>query len=683
MSEQLKFYKGLESALPTTYEIGALYHCEDTGNTYLAVATNELTLYSTSVGVKKISSNKIGEIFNNYSTNTASGQFSHAEGNGTTASNAASHAEGTVTTASGQFSHAEGRSTTASGYAAHTEGSSTAASGYASHAEGYETTASGQYSHAEGYNTTASGWYSHAEGEGTTASGGYQHVQGKYNIEDTEDKYAQIIGNGTSDAARSNAHTLDWDGNAWFAGAVYVGSTSGTNKDDGSKILATQEYVITKLDNYNAFSKISVGSTTIAADKKADTLTIVAGDNITLTPDATNDKLTIAAKDTTYKAGTGLALSSTTINHSNSITAKTTYNQATASPGSGGTFKITEPKYDAQGHITGVQVATITMPTVPNLSKGTDSTATKSLSFGGTFTAVTDTAVDGHKITDTTTTFTMPSDRLFTTLVPTGTSIPANADLNTVNYLKVGRYYCSKNADAQTLKNCPTNLAFMMEVYSPLSTSIDNETTDTWVYRLRKITVHNSGIQFIQHCKVGGTVGASNWEYNDWKVVPLGSFTLDTTDSNGGSAAVGNVNKPVYINSNGYILPCNFPDVSSHIYMTGAKESSSTGNTSQIVFGTSSDNHVALSSNRNMLVINPNTTNTTNQILLKLDGLSSFPKGIQSNITGNLTGTASKATADASGNNIINTYAKKTDISDMATKTYVNELIGAIENGLY
>lgn len=55
--------------------------------------------------------------------------------------------------------------------------------------------------------------------------------------------YAHIVGNGTSDEARSNAHTLDWEGNAWYQGDVYVGSTSGTNRDEGSKKLATEEYV--------------------------------------------------------------------------------------------------------------------------------------------------------------------------------------------------------------------------------------------------------------------------------------------------------------------------------------------------------------------------------------------------------------------------------------------------------
>ena len=52
--------------------------------------------------------------------------------------------------------------------------------------------------------------------------------------------------------------------------------------------------------NQNAFSNFTVGSTTIAADSATDTLTIVAGSNITLTPDATNDKITITATDTVY-----------------------------------------------------------------------------------------------------------------------------------------------------------------------------------------------------------------------------------------------------------------------------------------------------------------------------------------------------------------------------------------------
>lgn len=46
--------------------------------------------------------------------------------------------------------------------------------------------------------------------------------------------------------------------------------------------------------NQNAFSNVKVGSTTVAADSKTDTLELVAGTDIRLTPDATNDKITIS-----------------------------------------------------------------------------------------------------------------------------------------------------------------------------------------------------------------------------------------------------------------------------------------------------------------------------------------------------------------------------------------------------
>lgn len=52
--------------------------------------------------------------------------------------------------------------------------------------------------------------------------------------------------------------------------------------------------------NQNAFSNIAIESTTITADSVTDTLTLVAGDNIVLTPDADGDKITISATDAKY-----------------------------------------------------------------------------------------------------------------------------------------------------------------------------------------------------------------------------------------------------------------------------------------------------------------------------------------------------------------------------------------------
>ena len=95
-------------------------------------------------------------------------------------------------------------------------------------AEGHATLAAGNAAHAEGIATAAFGTGSHAEGCTTSAAGEYSHVQGKYNIPDNNNIYAHIVGNGTSTTS-SNAHTLDWDGNAWFRGSVYVGGTEQTS----------------------------------------------------------------------------------------------------------------------------------------------------------------------------------------------------------------------------------------------------------------------------------------------------------------------------------------------------------------------------------------------------------------------------------------------------------------------
>ena len=185
-------------------------------------------------------------------------------------------------------------------------------------------------------------------------------------------------------------------------GAGTSNLTIGTSADTAAAGNHTHSAYV----NQNAFSNVKVGTTTIAADTTTDTLTLTAGSNVTLTPDATNDSLTIAATDTTYEsktatsggtavslvttgekytwnnkantgdiptkvsdltndsnfitiddvpegtvyaAGTGLSLSGSTFNHSNSVTAKTT--QA-----------LYPIKIDAQGHISGYGTAVTSLP---------------------------------------------------------------------------------------------------------------------------------------------------------------------------------------------------------------------------------------------------------------------------------------------------------------------------------
>ena len=216
----------------------------------------------------------------------ASGTQSHAEGADTIASGAQSHAEGASTTASGVYAHAEGAGTTASGAQSHAEGVSTTASGIHTHAEGAGTIASGDQSHAEGGGNIAMGAQSHAEGANTQAIGLAEHVSGRFNFIDSAPtwtasksyevndlvsreqtlnvdnntyartiiykcitansdasfnsskwtewgQYLVVVGNGTN-STRSNAYALDWEGNGYFAGDIYVGCD--TDSTDGIKL---------------------------------------------------------------------------------------------------------------------------------------------------------------------------------------------------------------------------------------------------------------------------------------------------------------------------------------------------------------------------------------------------------------------------------------------------------------
>lgn len=180
----------------------------------------------------KVNPTGSGSLSINRKADTEIGINSVAIGFNGTASAFYSYVEGDSNTASELDAHAEGRGTTASGKHSHAQGIGTTASGTGSHAEGTGTVASGMYCHAEGASTEAKGYQTHAEGSGTIAAGSDQHVQGRYNIEDTSYKYAHIVGNGDS-TTRSNAHTVDWDGNAWYSGDISA---------DGNMILSSNQY---------------------------------------------------------------------------------------------------------------------------------------------------------------------------------------------------------------------------------------------------------------------------------------------------------------------------------------------------------------------------------------------------------------------------------------------------------
>lgn len=131
-----------------------------------------------------------------------------------------------------------------------------------------------------------------------------------------------------------------------------------------------------------------------------------------------------------------------------------------------------------------------------------------------------------------------------------GSTIPPNADLNTIEYLKIGNYYCKYTDDAVTIKNCPVTRAFRMEVYSILEQT-PNESY-AWSNRLRKLTTSN-GKQYIQHCFTEATAG--EFTYGDWIYIPTVKAVMDL-DTNGSITKVGNSSTPVYINSTGDFEAC-------------------------------------------------------------------------------------------------------------------------------
>ena len=191
----------------------------------------------------------------------ATGNYSHAEGNSTTAIGASSHAEGQGAESRGQASHAEGIATRASGMASHTEGYNTMASGNYSHAEGYNTTASGNSSHAEGGYGNASGEYSHAEGSTTTASGNASHAEGTHTK--ATGKYSHSEGN-FSTASGESSHAEGYEtiasGSYSHAEGYATMASGGTAHAEGRNTKAIGAYSHAEGDGtiaYNTNASVS------------------------------------------------------------------------------------------------------------------------------------------------------------------------------------------------------------------------------------------------------------------------------------------------------------------------------------------------------------------------------------------------------------------------------------------
>ena len=177
-----------------------------------------------------------GEIFNSYSSNVASGDYSHAEGRNAQAGGAASHAEGLNTITSGDYSHAEGNFCIAIG----------------------------NCSHAGGKDSGTSYEASFVHGTGVKDSGPNSVAFGKYNKNTQGVLFA--IGDGSSGDDRKNAFEVKSDTivsrNISFDGTHKM---SEANKAvlTGTDTLATQEWT---QENAGKIDSISVNGTNIPAD---------------------------------------------------------------------------------------------------------------------------------------------------------------------------------------------------------------------------------------------------------------------------------------------------------------------------------------------------------------------------------------------------------------------------------
>lgn len=122
----------------------------------------------------------------------------------------------------------------------------------------------------------------------------------------------------------------------------------------------------------NVFGVVKVGSTNIEADTTRDTLELAAGTGITLTPDATNDKVTIAAVNngtvTSVTAGTGLTggtiTTSGTIALATSGVTAGSYgdDEAARTLTYGDDFDVPQITVDAYGRITAASSKKLVLP---------------------------------------------------------------------------------------------------------------------------------------------------------------------------------------------------------------------------------------------------------------------------------------------------------------------------------
>ena len=230
---------------------------------------------------------EIGTVISGHNSRTegrdtkALGEGAVASGGHTIAVGKYSSARGSHTKALNANAIAEGNTTEARGANSRSDGSGTKAIGGNSYAGGKDTTASGTNSRSVGEDTYAKGNNTVATGKRTVATRDNSFVRGEYNIVDEDKKYLDIVGNGDI-IERSNAYTLDEDGNGWFAGDVTVNkdgkkyatlyevfdtATEANSTANAIKYYGDTDVVPSSQDLFNFTADENTGAATLASTK--------------------------------------------------------------------------------------------------------------------------------------------------------------------------------------------------------------------------------------------------------------------------------------------------------------------------------------------------------------------------------------------------------------------------------
>ena len=253
------------------------------------------------------------EIFNDYSGNTAYGNYSHVEGyeNRMDSEGAihswATHIEGAQNTEASQtscpsdkkasYNHIEGRRNNCWGRLNHVEGVNCFAEydTQMCHVEGNNSYASegARVTHVEGKNCVAGGNCTHAQNLGTIAEKDNCTALGKYN---KDLGYAVMIGGGSSDTDRKNILIVAWDGTVRTTGGVDAGGNiSGINGTFGGKLSVLGDANFYGKTNFkvpiatkNAVGGIKVGENLSISE---DGTLSASGGNSYVLPSATADTL--------------------------------------------------------------------------------------------------------------------------------------------------------------------------------------------------------------------------------------------------------------------------------------------------------------------------------------------------------------------------------------------------------